>query len=197
MWVHPRSRGEYDKSYNWTLAHWGSPPLTRGILWTYTALHCLPGFTPAHAGNTIGSLLVNIYLLGSPPLTRGIPILFFGIYRMYRFTPAHAGNTKSLHQKSIIPKVHPRSRGEYLSCCLDMLHEIGSPPLTRGILLLFILFIASPRFTPAHAGNTSDKCIIKHILKVHPRSRGEYYFGASTIRSAPGSPPLTRGIPSA
>ena len=51
-----------------------------------------------------------------------------------------------------------------------------------------------PRFTPAHAGNTSSATYIKRSGWVHPRSRGEYKSDAHNLSGLRGSPPLTRGI---
>ena len=111
---------------------------------------------------------------GSPPLTRGIPIRSTGNRILSRFTPAHAGNTIILTLSLVIPKVHPRSRGEYgfkrrIKSCIG-----GSPPLTRGILSSHCSTSFSTRFTPAHAGNTLSRSRISWNNWVHPRSRGEY-----------------------
>ena len=72
----------------------GSPPLTRGILFTRQKTYIEHRFTPAHAGNTFGQISSALALkvhprsrgeyknakeptiseTGSPPLTRGIQI---------------------------------------------------------------------------------------------------------------------------
>ena len=58
---------------------------------------------------------------------------------------------------------------------VDMLSAIlGSPPLTRGILLYKGLGVEGYGFTPAHAGNTQQACPSPAGSQVHPRSRGEY-----------------------
>ena len=131
-------------------------------------------FTPAHAGNTDQDTRDTISEEGSPPLTRGIPIRSTGNRILSRFTPAHAGNTIILTLSLVIPKVHPRSRGEYgfkrrIKSCIG-----GSPPLTRGILSSHCSTSFSTRFTPAHAGNTLSRSRISWNNWVHPRSRGEY-----------------------
>ena len=111
-----------------------------------------------------------------------------------RFTPAHAGNTRNACESNRSIKVHPRSRGEYFIYFSLIYSVLGSPPLTRGIRIQLFCIPFFARFTPAHAGNTVSKNfrIISH--KVHPRSRGEYFF--TLLQSSPiqGSPPLTRGI---
>ena len=132
--VHPRSRGEY------LIARWnrvtvsGSPPLTRGILFTRQKTYIEHRFTPAHAGNTFGQIssalalkvhprsrgeydtkaVLTAFYEGSPPLTRGIQECKRADYQRNRFTPAHAGNTMAFDKKKYIQKVHPRSRGEYI-----------------------------------------------------------------------------------
>ena len=131
---------------------------------------------------------------GSPPLTRGIrKSNIFGICGR-RFTPAHAGNTDSGNHGGYWWKVHPRSRGEYNQAFRFGRDRLGSPPLTRGIPLVSIIFTCLPGFTPAHAGNTHSPYLISCLIGVHPRSRGEYYFMEEVKSHYIGSPPLTRGI---
>ena len=131
----------------------GSPPLTRGILFTRQKTYIEHRFTPAHAGNTFGQISSALALkvhprsrgeyflslngltvpLGSPPLTRGIHNKLVRVQRDHRFTPAHAGNTMAFDKKKYIQKVHPRSRGEYDYVPIQWPGRVGSPPLTRGI----------------------------------------------------------------
>ena len=133
------------------------------------------GFIPAHAGNTVpyghvpglcqvhprsrgeyDGVITSIGLnLGSSPLTRGILLHAVEISRSCRFTPAHAGNTESVPAMFLQAQVHPRSRGEYFSVLVPVIRDIGSPPLTRGIQDGTVETVDFPRFTPAHAGNTS------------------------------------------
>ena len=71
----------------------------------------------------------------------------------------------------------------------------GSSPLSRGILYQRLLHDGLAGIIPALAGNTQSstgKCCTK---KDHPRSRGEYCYGASAQRHCQGSSPLSRGIP--
>ena len=49
-------------------------------------------------------------------------------------------------------------------------------------------------FTPAHAGNTLVQWFRLVLVKVHPRSRGEYVHIFLAVITLLGSPPLTRGI---
>ena len=152
----------------------GSPPLTRGIPQTKYVAVSIPGFTPAHAGNTGLSPVQNcldqvhprsrgeyfacfkflFIIQGSPPLTRGILHSDRKSKFSLRFTPAHAGNTANSPALSNAVQVHPRSRGEYFFRFCSSVLSMGSPPLTRGILRKAEFRVAETRFTPAHAGNT-------------------------------------------
>ena len=111
-----------------------------------------------------------------------------------RFTPAHAGNTPDCRGRHLRIEVHPRSRGEYRISVAACFQSSGSPPLTRGIRSFSNPLFQVARFTPAHAGNTRNACESNRSIKVHPRSRGEYFIYFSLIYSVLGSPPLTRGI---
>ena len=52
---HPRIRGEYGLKKKRKGVLWGSPPHTRGILYTLFFYKILLWITPAYAGNTSGS----------------------------------------------------------------------------------------------------------------------------------------------
>ena len=71
----------------------------------------------------------------------------------------------------------------------------GSSPLSRGIRTgrseQFIL----SRIIPALAGNTSADHPPRAARADHPRSRGEYDVVTQVFVAAPGSSPLSRGIP--
>ena len=133
-------------------------------------------------------------MIGSPPLTRGILEADQQRTVQFRFTPAHAGNTGLSPRFLILKRVHPRSRGEYADTRSVSNFCPGSPPLTRGIPYIVFNTTYNPRFTPAHAGNTMGTFGYIAMFKVHPRSRGEYFFFIIYKLQAPGSPPLTRGI---
>ena len=111
--VHPRIRGEYSLSAALLIAHWGSPPHTRGIL-TWKGIPFIERrFTPAYAGNTrhgnrpgahgrvhprirgeySGHFFFATSLPGSPPHTRGILRDDVVVAETLGFTPAYAGNT--------------------------------------------------------------------------------------------------------
>ena len=84
---------------------------------------------------------------------------------------------------------------EYSCTLLKFPDLVGSPPLTRGILILKYCSCFAYRFTPAHAGNTRHGSRTTIQMEVHPRSRGEYTVEEVFQSHKSGSPPLTRGIP--
>ena len=71
---------------------------------------------------------------------------------------------------------------------------MGSPPLTRGILVYRRDDGKMLGITPAYAGNTCFCTDHMCSLKDHPRLRGEYLLFVATAALPKGSPPLTRGI---
>ena len=113
-WVHPRVCGEYDVRVI-CLAEvvGGSPPRMRGIFTAGQTLERRRRFTPAYAGNIIGTpctgsrgevhpRVCGEYIAppcvvalgnGSPPRMRGIFRWRTGTTPSTGFTPAYAGNT--------------------------------------------------------------------------------------------------------
>ena len=69
---------------------------------------------------------------------------------------------------------------------------MGSPPLTRVLLLCRCTLSLSARITPAHAGTTFVSCSLLFPFQDHPRSRGYYSKSAINFLLTRGSPPLTR-----
>ena len=154
----------------------GSSTPTRGIPIKQVEEHYDYRFIPAHAGNTISSLLllkscevhprpcgeympspcISLIFLGSPPPMRGIPTIRHIILNIVRFTPAHAGNTCRTWRNRGKHKVHPRSRGEYLCPIGGAAVSPVSSPLTRGIHVGITWKNSGKRFIPAHAGNTAN-----------------------------------------
>ena len=85
-------------------------------------------------------------------------------------------------------------RGEYKLPDTKLLMGTGSPPLARGILLIFSSYAVKPRITPACAGNTGHEMQLNSHYLDHPRLRGEYQVTPSMLFADLGSPPLARGI---
>ena len=211
---HPRSRGEYAKVRNRVQAAEGSSPLSRGIL-----IH--PGngllgdrIIPALAGNTAASraslmdtrdhprsrgeytdVPAGIHTVyGSSPLSRGIRPNLHRFPLLRRIIPALAGNTDDPSVSAGGDWDHPRSRGEYTASACAQFQVPGSSPLSRGILEWTPYSIVSGRIIPALAGNTGPAGPGLPSAPDHPRSRGEYAVGKTSVKLARGSSPLSRGI---
>ena len=193
----------------------GSPPHTRGIPQPVPQPQPQPGITPAHAGNTEGfpkiihangdhprtrgeyvqTMVLGADNKGSPPHTRGIHFVEKSRPVSLGITPAHAGNTQWNIHEDRENRDHPRTRGEYFRFSLRTSDVSGSPPHTRGILVIVHGNQMQDGITPAHAGNTRCSSSRQCCPRDHPRTRGEYLFPSGNLGNTWGSPPHTRGIP--
>ncbi len=171
------------------------------------------GITPAYAGNTrkdgqeqrgnqdhprirgehLSCRLFYSLVEGSPPHTRGTPHFSQFCTSLHGITPAYAGNTHS--NDDVFSKVedHPRIRGEHLRPRTLKSLQRGSPPHTRGTLMLSTRLMLMPRITPAYAGNTRFSRQQSDGIWDHPRIRGEHSRSREKFTSSSGSPPHTRG----
>ena len=151
---HPRLRGEYGIFQKFHSMQHSSPPLARGVRRTPEREHHPVRITPACAGSTCRLLrrgkinwdhprlrgeyrLSSLKLsprLGSPPLARGVLTLPCEVSAPKGITPACAGSTWQILHIHKLHQDHPRLRGEYATCCMNLLPTIGSPPLARGVL---------------------------------------------------------------
>ncbi len=191
---HPRSRGEHSEAERPSAIHVGSPPLTRGA-------RRRPGMALQHELDHPRSRGEHPALrrscsgtTGSPPLTRGARRAHHRHRRRRRITPAHAGSTCRSRPRRRSRADHPRSRGEHPLVVSIHSVETGSPPLTRGALVVDEHLLDAGRITPAHAGSTSRSRCRATWLPDHPRSRGEHRPESAPAACEPGSPPLTRGV---
>ena len=173
---HPRSRGEYVVIPMKLTFHYGSSPLSRGILGRWLNPVAPVRIIPALAGNTRDYLTTPEGLEdhprsrgeyhqtsscvrtdhGSSPLSRGIPVLLVAGPCADGIIPALAGNTlvrRGGHSRS---SDHPRSRGEYLLTKQSIGLWLGSSPLSRGIPIFAAKFCNTDRIIPALAGNTTS-----------------------------------------
>ena len=110
---------------------------------------------------------------GSPPLTRGKDIRTHCLYPPFRITPAYAGKSDNLCCNSNERRDHPRLRGEKLFSLLVLQLGLGSPPLTRGKVLVHPYGKSQRRITPAYAGKSRYKAGRSGGVGDHPRLRGE------------------------
>ena len=169
---------------------------------------------PALAGNTAATGLVvghdgdhprsrgeyNIHQVacetaaGSSPLSRGIPSCAGSFVLGRGIIPALAGNTKQPLPRVKGGSDHPRSRGEYWVAESSWGRQVGSSPLSRGILVLGNHSRERPRIIPALAGNTFPRRRRARDARDHPRSRGEYARWSWWFLLLWGSSPLSRGI---
>ena len=176
LWAHPRSRGEHHNSIGSVKVCNGSSPLTRGARDRFLCGAVGPGLIPAHAGSTccssrrvrptpahprsrgehINFRKVVHRAAGSSPLTRGAPIAIARRFDSARLIPAHAGSTASPQRPGLLPRAHPRSRGEHWWWIELIRGRRGSSPLTRGARLAGGAGRAAARLIPAHAGSTSE-----------------------------------------
>ena len=88
-------------------------------------------------------------------------------------TPAYAGNTSDPSSTIPVFRDHPRLRGEYGRLPVPLIVPVGSPPLARGIPLLYRLRRSASGITPLARG-------IPLLYRLR--------------RSASGITPLARGI---
>ena len=193
-WDHPRTRGEYCLTMRQSVPPSGSPPHTRGILFSSKIAFTVNGITPAHAGNTVADfpifsiardhprtrgeykkvMIDGKEVEGSPPHTRGIQVVQHLLLVLQGITPAHAGNTYPTREERSHWRDHPRTRGEYIECVFSVASPMGSPPHTRGIQLDSLEAAQKDGITPAHAGNTPFLTAPMRSCRDHPRTRGEY-----------------------
>ena len=91
---------------------------------------------------------------GSSPLARGLlPRLPLDI-DADRIIPARAGFTASSGTGRTQAPDHPRSRGVYSGCALDVHRMPGSSPLARGLLVVLAAVLDMSGIIPARAGFT-------------------------------------------
>ncbi|MDN5357341.1 MAG: hypothetical protein PWR17_510 [Candidatus Methanomethylophilaceae archaeon] len=109
-------------------------------------------------------------------------------------TPAYAGTTETVYYLFRITKDHPRLRGDYWFRGRHRRAGHGSPPLTRGLLIIDWVSLSYLRITPAYAGTTKLFTSAQRRTMDHPRLRGDYCRDVNRGYDEQGSPPLTRGL---
>ena len=60
------------------------------------------------------------------------------MYSQRRIIPARAGFTSMIGLLGSALRDHPRSRGVYLGVLLVAVHDMGSSPLARGLLSVYV-----------------------------------------------------------
>jgi len=172
--VHPHTRGEFINILKKEGAWIGSPPHAWGIRCNSIFAQLDIRFTPTRVGNSCAvsvtgavppvhphtrgefviQLLIASVIIGSPPHAWGI-LQFDRLLSIFtRFTPTRVGNSVNPAILSIVPPVHPHTRGEFhLFFCLHI-DDIGSPPHAWGILAYSSIRATRARFTPTRVGNS-------------------------------------------
>ena len=170
----------------------GPPSLAQGTRIAVGFSTSISRFIPA-CGELSKPSWAIVQLDGSSPLARGTQDLDRLGYVADRFTPAYAGNSfLEPFQRSVV-SVHPRLRGELAQSLEQLPPLIGSSPLTRGTLTGNSAKNQKVRFIPAYAGNSLCHVTPSDFSAVHPRLRGELFYGGAMSFGRNGSSPLTRG----
>ena len=131
---------------------------------------------------------------GSSPLTRGA----LRRRRLFRWRlgiiPAHAGSTLPTIRQRPSTEDHPRSRGEHREDQVNILHGLGSSPLTRGAPVPGGYVACYRGIIPAHAGSTITG-IFQTLsgLGIIPAHAGSTPSPPLPRPRRGGSSPLTRG----
>ncbi len=190
---HPRVRGEKERQIRISSEGLGSPPRTRGEAGAINAIVEKVRITPAYAGRS-ASLLPPVcgrgdhprvrgekfrkienggFDQGSPPRTRGEVRSRWRHRRGRRITPAYAGRSLCLVGHAEGEEDHPRVRGEKVIRRPLTPYLGGSPPRTRGEVLLLLSGLGVLGITPAYAGRRSTVRLSGGAKRDHPRVRGE------------------------
>ncbi len=150
--VHPRVRGERDRSRDDPPDCRGSSPRARGTRRDLRKVDARHRFIPACAGNALEVLAPEFRATvhprvrgernaatslasigaGSSPRARGTLPFPAGDQHHGRFIPACAGNACSPSSNTAVATVHPRVRGERWGVRMIELHIDGSSPRARG-----------------------------------------------------------------
>ena len=162
----------------------GSVPPARWRAWDH----------PRSRGEYKFNEAVNAVSGGSSPLSRGIRGTDTLTRTHVRIIPALAGNTFGRVEAVAGAGDHPRSRGKYWQRGEIEVGFGGSSPLSRGIPGCEYPENHRGGIIPALAGNTTDTMECSAPGSDHPRSRGEYLSGSSSLVEKRGSSPLSRGI---
>ena len=130
-------------------------------------------------------------VMGSSPLTRGKLVHHRHDGLRARLIPAHAGKTRRGSRPPAGSRAHPHSRRENNFSAAQILHGLGSSPLTRGKQGSEVENRLGVRLIPTHAGKTFVAGGWLPGGRAHPRSRGENLAWGCAPHMASGSSPLS------
>ena len=137
--------------------------------------------------------ITPLQCFGSSPHTRGALVGFRRRRAHRRIIPAYAGSTNVGDAPGEGAGDHPRIRGEHFSTTGDPGAPVGSSPHTRGAHEANSLDGQTIGIIPAYAGSTAPRSTKGHLMRDHPRIRGEHRPGLSRGSARRGSSPHTRG----
>jgi len=130
---------------------------------------------------------------GSAPRARGTRPVFTLREAVHRLSPAGAGNTQNGSFRRIGIPAQPRGRGEHDLSRIRRGFGAGSAPRARGTRGPKTRRYASPRLSPAGAGNTRWAVGSCFRSAAQPRGRGEHIGNPSIESDLLGSAPRARG----
>ena len=191
----------------------GSPPRVRGKGKGGKEKVCILRITPARAGKSplpargnsclgdhpracgekVREQLRKLNAQGSPPRVRGKDTGAAAEAQRTGITPAHAGKSFGAFNHRLNIQDHPRTRGEKLRLQTPTPGVKGSPPHTRGKVVVLGHPFVVLGITPAHAGKSTYKAGHTGLSWDHPRTRGEKFILPEHELPRKGSPPHTRG----
>ena len=131
---------------------------------------------PRLRGEKDGCSMSPVPPRGSPPLARGKGLIFGISFSRPRITPACVGKRAHFRDFLLPSKDHPRLRGEKDIVDLKPTLLIGSPPLARGKVSLWLGMLPWLGITPACAGKSGTRRCVLTVCKDHPRLRGEKWI---------------------
>ena len=148
---------------------------------------------PRACGEQVDAVLRILAHAGSSPRMRGTGSAQSFRLHAKRFIPAHAGNSIGKPTRGGTTTVHPRACGEQPDTPDIDRRGPGSSPRMRGTGISGLLGLWTPRFIPAHAGNSRGAGSAPRNEAVHPRACGEQIVLCAMVAERSGSSPRMRG----
>ena len=110
---------------------------------------------------------------GSPPRMRGKVQGTYITQRYIGITPAYAGKSAIERENGLAVRDHPRVCGEKFTVNTVSAWCLGSPPRMRGKGIMILSLTHTTGITPAYAGKSTLKVLMKMRRWDHPRVCGE------------------------
>ncbi len=186
-------RGEHNHPIGMRVSERGSPPHTRGAPRPLCRHLVDTGITPACAGSTRQSDMVQLDALGSSPHARGAHerLLLDPVHR--RIIPACAGSTVDGKPPRSASTDHPACAGNTRPRPRRSPATRESSMHARGARGHRRRSITMSRIIPACAGSTDPALTDAAAPQGHPRMRAEHILDKSLTVTLQGSSPHARG----